>query len=72
MKLMMMIILLSLAETRWDYSINGKGYLATGGQTTGQDVWEYDPATDLWKEKSNLKEHQEVMLSVLQLDREDM
>lgn len=34
------------------FAVNGKGYLATGGQTTGTDVWEYDPATDLWTQKS--------------------
>ncbi len=36
-------------------SINGKGYLATGGQTTSQDVWEYNPATDLWTEKTSFE-----------------
>ena len=36
-------------------TINGKGYLATGGQTSGVDVWEYDPATDLWIEKTNFE-----------------
>ena len=30
------------------FTINGKGYLVTGGQTTGVKVWEYNPATDLW------------------------
>jgi N-acetylneuraminic acid mutarotase len=37
------------------FTINGKGYLATGGQTTGIEVWEYDPVTDLWIEKSNFE-----------------
>ncbi len=37
------------------FTINGKGYLATGGMTTGIEVWEYDPATDLWSEKSNFE-----------------
>jgi N-acetylneuraminic acid mutarotase len=33
------------------FSINGKGYLATGGRTTGTYVWEYDPTDDLWTER---------------------
>jgi N-acetylneuraminic acid mutarotase len=37
------------------FTINGKGYLATGGQTTGVEVWEYNPTTDLWTEKSNFE-----------------
>lgn len=38
------------------FSINGKGYLATGGQSgTGTEVWEYDPATDLWIEKTSFE-----------------
>lgn len=37
------------------FTINGKGYLATGGQTTGLEAWEYDPATDLWTEKTNFE-----------------
>jgi N-acetylneuraminic acid mutarotase len=37
------------------FTVNGKGYLATGGQTTGVETWEYDPGTDLWKEKSNFE-----------------
>ena len=37
------------------FAINGKGYLATGGQTTGTDVWEYDPVTDLWNEKTSFE-----------------
>lgn len=36
-------------------TINGKGYLATGGQGIGTDVWEYDPVTDLWTEKQNFE-----------------
>ena len=39
------------------FAMNGKGYLATGGRnTTGSDVWEYDPAIDLWTEKTALSE----------------
>ncbi len=37
------------------FSIGTKGYLATGGQTTGIDVWEYNPATDLWTEKTSFE-----------------
>ena len=37
------------------FTINGKGYLATGRMTTGAEVWEYDPVTDLWSEKSNFE-----------------
>ncbi len=37
------------------FTINGKGYLSTGGQTTGVEVWEYDPGTDLWIEKTNFE-----------------
>lgn len=37
------------------FSINGKGYLATGGQTTGSEVWEYNPATDLWVQKTSFE-----------------
>lgn len=37
------------------FAINGKGYLATGGQETGTDVWEYDPVTDLWTEKTSFE-----------------
>lgn len=37
------------------FSINSKGYLATGGQTTGVIVWEYDPLNDLWIEKTSFE-----------------
>lgn len=37
------------------FAVNGKGYLATGGQTTGIECWEYNPGTDLWTEKSNFE-----------------
>jgi N-acetylneuraminic acid mutarotase len=36
-------------------SINGKGYLVTGGQTTGTVVWEYNPVTDLWIAKTSFE-----------------
>jgi N-acetylneuraminic acid mutarotase len=36
--------------------INGKGYLATGGTgTLLSTVWEYDPATDLWVERTSFE-----------------
>lgn len=39
------------------FVMNGKGYVATGGKsTTGGDIWEYDPSTDLWSEKTELIE----------------
>jgi len=35
------------------FTLGGKGYLATGGEGTATAiVWEYDPATDLWEEKT--------------------
>ncbi|MBS1234182.1 MAG: galactose oxidase [Bacteroidetes bacterium] len=35
------------------FAMNGKGYLATGGEGTATTiVWEYDPTTDLWEEKT--------------------
>jgi hypothetical protein len=38
------------------FSINGKGYVATGGSgTTGDGVWEYDPSTDLWQQKTSFE-----------------
>ena len=37
------------------FSIGNKGYLATGGQTTGSDTWEYDPLTDLWTQKTSFE-----------------
>ncbi len=37
------------------FAINNKGYLATGGQTTGIDCWEYNPGTDLWIEKTSFE-----------------
>ena len=39
------------------FVMNGKGYIATGGRsTTGGDIWEYTPGTDLWIEKTELIE----------------
>ena len=38
------------------FTVNGKGYVATAGKsTTGAAVWEYDPLTDLWNEKTSLE-----------------
>jgi N-acetylneuraminic acid mutarotase len=38
------------------FSINGKGYVATGGQgSAGSDVWEYNPISDLWQQKTSLE-----------------
>jgi N-acetylneuraminic acid mutarotase len=40
------------------FAINGKGYLATGGSNNsspGAYVWEYDPSTDLWTEKTSFE-----------------
>jgi len=38
------------------FSLNGKGYLCLGVDTTHNwrsDVWEFDPATSLWAQKNN-------------------
>jgi N-acetylneuraminic acid mutarotase len=38
------------------FSISGKGYVVTGGSgTTGNSVWEYDPSTDLWQQKTSFE-----------------
>jgi N-acetylneuraminic acid mutarotase len=37
------------------FAINGKGYLVTGGMTTGTDAWEYDPVSDLWQQKTSFE-----------------
>ncbi|MBN2519099.1 MAG: galactose oxidase [Bacteroidales bacterium] len=38
------------------FAINGKGYVATGGQgSAGSEVWEYDPVTDLWEKKTSFE-----------------
>ncbi len=38
------------------FSVNGKGYVATGGlSSTGTAVWEYNPETDLWTQKTSLE-----------------
>jgi len=35
------------------FALNGKGYLATGGEgSAGNIVWEYDPVNDLWEQKT--------------------
>jgi N-acetylneuraminic acid mutarotase len=40
-----------LGTNRVGFAINGKGYVATGGKTSGTYTWEYDPSTDLWVER---------------------
>ena len=37
------------------FSINGKGYAACGSGLSGEhnELWEYDPALDLWTQKAN-------------------
>jgi len=38
------------------FTIGGKGYLATGGRnSSGTSVWEYNPTTDLWVEKTGFE-----------------
>lgn len=37
------------------FTINGKGYLTTGGSSTGQATWEYNPNDDLWTEKTSFE-----------------
>jgi N-acetylneuraminic acid mutarotase len=37
------------------FTIGSKGYLATGGSGVGVETWEYDPAQDLWTEKTNFE-----------------
>jgi N-acetylneuraminic acid mutarotase len=35
------------------FAINGKGYIGTGGEFYN-DLWEYDPTSDIWSQKANL------------------
>lgn len=38
------------------FTVSGKGYVATGGNgTTGTSVWEYDPSTDLWTNRTGIE-----------------
>ncbi len=38
------------------FSLNGKGYIATGGYSSpGSYVWEYDPILDLWEQKTSFE-----------------
>jgi len=38
------------------FSVNGKGYVATGGAgSAGTAVWAYDPVSDLWEQKTSLE-----------------
>lgn len=38
------------------FSINGKGYIGTGSNTTGskKDLWEYNPEDGTWTQKANM------------------
>lgn len=38
------------------FTVNGKGYIATGSNASSlSNVWEYDPTTDLWTEKTSFQ-----------------
>jgi N-acetylneuraminic acid mutarotase len=38
------------------FSVNGTGYVATGGEGSADaTVWEYNPTTDLWTQKTSLE-----------------
>ncbi len=37
------------------FSMNGKGYLITGGTGSSRLVWEYEPSTDRWEELANFE-----------------
>jgi N-acetylneuraminic acid mutarotase len=38
------------------FTINGIGYVATGGAgTTGTTLWQYNPSLDLWEQKTSLE-----------------
>lgn len=38
------------------FAVGGKGYVATGGKSTSSnDVWEYNPSTDLWTQKTDFE-----------------
>lgn len=38
------------------FAINGKGYVATGGKgSAGTIVWQYNPSSDLWTQKTSLE-----------------
>ncbi len=38
------------------FSINGKGYIATGGTSSAEThVWEYDPSSDWWQKRTSLE-----------------
>lgn len=45
-----------IGTSRVAFTINGKAYIATGGENTvGNIVWEWNPETDLWTEKTNFE-----------------
>ncbi|MBI1938585.1 MAG: galactose oxidase [Ignavibacteriales bacterium] len=38
------------------FAVNGKGYVAAGGTSSAEtNVWEYDPSSDLWTQKTSLE-----------------
>ncbi len=37
------------------FAVNGMGYLVGGSGTIAKTVWEYDPVTDLWDQKTDLE-----------------
>jgi N-acetylneuraminic acid mutarotase len=37
------------------FAVNGKGYVATSGSYASCVVWEFDPVTDRWKQKTSLE-----------------
>ncbi len=37
------------------FTMNQKGYVVSGGTSSLQEVWEYNPVTDLWEEKTSLE-----------------
>ena len=38
------------------FSVYGKGYVVTGGEgSAGTTVWEYNPTSDLWSQKTSLE-----------------
>lgn len=37
------------------FVLNGKAYVTTGNATSSNDTWEYDPAADRWKQKTDFQ-----------------
>jgi len=42
-------------ESAFSFSVNGKGYIGTGGYSSGpySDFWEYNPVSDQWTQLAN-------------------